>query len=563
MSNLKKHVDAAMGRIKADLVLKNASIINVFMQEIEVNDVAIVDNKIVGIGKYSGEKEIDCTGKYVTPGFINGHVHIESSMVTPEVFSHLAIRKGETTSVVDPHEIANVLGEDGIKFMLENSKKGVTDLLFMLPSCVPATPVEDNGALLNAKELSHFIDDERVLGLGEVMDVPSVVNANGNMLDKVEMAKHKNIDGHCPSILNNELNAYLSCEIKTDHECATYQEALEKVKRGMYVLLREGTATKNLIDLLPAINDNNYQRFLFCTDDRHIDDMMVEGTIDNAVRIAIREGMNPVRALTIASYNAAACYGLKNKGAVAPGFIADLIIFDDLNKIDIKHILKDGRIYDEEISYSKQNVRPSMNINEINVDCFKVEAKSECVNVIKLIPHSVETLSEKRKVIVEGKYVKEVEGNDILKVAVFERHKNTGKYSVGYLSGLGLKNCSIAQTISHDSHNIIVVGDNDKDMEVAVNALIKSGGGITMASEGKVLGSVELPIAGLMTSEDPLVVSEKVKGLADLGRKYGVKDDFDPFLTLGFMSLGVIPSLKITPRGLFEYSKFDFIDLFC
>lgn len=563
MNNLKKHVDAAMGRIKADLVLKNVSIINVFTQEIEVNDVAIVDNKIIGIGKYFGEKELDCTGKYVTPGFINGHVHIESSMVTPEVFSQLAIRKGETTSVVDPHEIANVLGEDGIKFMLENSKKGVTDLLFMLPSCVPATPVEDNGALLNAKELSQFIDDERVLGLGEVMDVPSVVNANGNMLDKVEMAMHKNIDGHCPSILDNELNAYLSCEIKTDHECATYKEALEKVKRGMYVLLREGTATKNLIDLLPAINNNNYQRFLFCTDDRHIDDMMVEGTIDNAVRIAIREGMDPVRALTIASYNAAACYGLKNKGAVAPGFIADLIIFDDLNKIDIKYVIKDGRIYDEEISYSKQNVKPSMNINEISVDCFKVEAKSKCVNVIKLIPHSVETLSEKKKVIVEGQYVKKVEGDDILKVAVFERHKNTGKYSVGYLSGLGLKNCAIAQTISHDSHNIIVVGDNDKDMEVAVNALIKSGGGITMASEGKVLGSVELPIAGLMTSEDPHVVSEKVKGLAELGRKYGVKDDFDPFLTLGFMSLGVIPSLKITPRGLFEYSKFDFIDLFC
>ena len=507
MDNLKEIVDISMGRVKADLVLKNAYIVNVFTQSIEKNDVAIYKEKIVGIGKYDGVEEIDCTGQFVCPGFIDSHVHIESTLVTPEVFSHLMIKNGVTTAVVDPHEIANVLGEKGIEFMLHSSKKSVMDLLFMLPSCVPATPFEDNGATLDGETLSKYIKEEEVLGLGEVMDVPSVIGGNPSMLKKLEFFNEKNIDGHCPSIGDKELNAYLSCGIKTDHECATYEEAIKKVNRGMYVMLREGSATRNVKDLLPAVNKENFGRFLFCTDDKHIDHVIEEGTIDNSIRLSIKLGLEPIMAITIATLNAANCFNLKNKGAVAPGYIGDLVIFEDLKEIKIKKVIKGGKLYKGEITYEKIEMPPSMNLNVVNKEMFKVEAKGKRVNVIKLVPRSVETRREMKKVEIKDGYVEKVLGENILKIGVFERHKRTGKYSIGYIEGLGLKNCAIAQTIAHDSHNVIVVGDNDKDMEVAVNSLITVGGGIVIASGGKLLDYLSLPIGGIMTSEDP----EKVK----------------------------------------------------
>ncbi len=562
MSDLKKDIDIAIGKVKAPLVLKNGFVINVFTQSIEKNDIAVNDDKIVGVGNYVGEKEIDCTGLFIAPGFIDAHVHIESSMVTPEVFSQLLLKRGVTTAVADPHEIGNVLGLNGIEFMLENSKKSVMDIFFMLPSCVPATEFEDSGAVLNAEELAKVIDHEKVLGLGEVMDTPAVVNGREDMLKKLEMFNEGNIDGHCPGISQKWLNAYLCCRIKTDHECSKAEEALKKVQRGMYVMLREGSATKNLKDLLPAVNKDNFSRFLFCTDDRHIEDLIEEGTIDNSIRLSIKQGLDPVKAYTIASYNAAACYGLKYRGAAAPGYKADLVIFEDLYKLNIKHVIKDGKIYNKEISFSNCELSSSVKLDLISKEDFLVKHKCDYVNTIKLIPNSVETVKQRRKVTQSDGIVLGVESSDCLKIAVFERHKNTGKRSVGFVEGFGLKNCSIAQSIAHDSHNIIVIGDKDEDMSLAVNTIIDMEGGIALVSDGKVLGKLNLPIGGLITSENPYDVLEKIKKLNNLARSFGVKKDFDPFLTLGFLALPVIPDLKITARGLFHYEQFRFIDLF-
>lgn len=563
MRELKKDIDIAVGRIKAPLVLKNANIINVFVQCIEKNDIAINGDRIVGIGNYEGEQEIDCTGLYVSPGFIDAHVHVESSMVTPEVFSQLLIRRGVTTAIADPHEIANVLGLKGIEFMLENSKRSVMDILFMLPSCVPATEFEDSGAVLKADEFSELIGNDRVLGLGEVMDTPAVASGRQDMIDKLMMFQGKNIDGHCPGISQKLLNAYLSCGIKTDHECSNYTEALKKIQLGMYVMLREGSATRNLKDLLPAINMDNYSRFLFCTDDRHIEDLIEAGTIDNSIRLAIEQGLEPIKAYTIAAYNAALCYGLRDKGAAAPGYIADLVIFEDLNRLNIRTVIKDGKIYNKELSFSKADLGNSIVLKTVTTEDFKVEAKGEYINTIKLVPRSVETIKKRRKALVDNNLVVGTEASDCLKIAVFERHKATGKRGIGFVEGFGLKNCSIAQSIAHDSHNIIVIGDNDEDMSLAVKAIIELGGGIALVSEGKVLESLSLPIGGLITSENPFIVLEKIKSLNKLARSFGVKEDFDPYLTLGFLALPVIPDIKLTARGLFNFEEFKFIDLFC
>ena len=563
MERIRKNVDGAMGRIKADLVLKNANFINVFTESIDRGDIAIVGDTIVGIGEYTGEEEIDCTDLYVTPGFIDAHVHIESSMIMPQQFARVVIKKGVTTVIADPHEMANIDGMNGIRFMLKNSEEAPIDIFFMLPSCVPATKVEDSGYTLNAEDLEKLMDNDRVLGLGEVMDVPAVVNLDENMLNKIDIAKHKHIDGHCPNISKQELNAYLNCGINTDHECTNIVEASLKVSRGMYVMLREGSAARNLKDVLPAVNNRNFGRFLFCTDDRHIDDLLEIGSIDNCIRISIKLGLNPIKAFIIASYNAARCYDLKDRGAIAPGYKADLVIFEDLKGLNIKKIIKNGKQYAElrDKEYVNLKINSSMHMDFINSDIFKVQSTADNINVIKLIPNSLKTKLVQRKVENELGYIKRTTDKDILKIAVLERHHNTGKHFVGFIEGLGLKHCSIAQTIAHDSHNVIVVGDNDKDMEVAVNTLISIGGGIAMVSEGKVIAQLSLPIGGIITFETPYIVAENLKRLSRIARSFGVRDEYDPFISLSFMALPVIPEVKITARGLFHYNKFGFIKL--
>ena len=566
MENIKSNINAAMKKTKAMLVLKNASIINVFTQTIEINDIAINYDIIIGIGKYDGICEIDCSGMFVAPGFIDAHVHIESSMVTPETFSSLVIKRGVTSIIADPHEIANVLGTEGIEFMLENSAKGVIDTFFMLPSCVPALEFEDNGAVLEADVLKKFINTPQILGLGEVMDVNAVTSCNESMIKKIVMTSktHKNIDGHCPKVGTKELNAYLCAGISTDHECSDVYEVLEKVKLGMYVMLREGSAARNLVDLLPAVDNKNYHRFLFCTDDRHIEDITLEGSIDNCIRIAIKGGLDPIKAYTIASFNVANCYNLRDRGAIAPGLKADLVIFENLEELNIKNVIKNGVISDNNISYPKITNKKSVNLDFIKEDLFYIKSRGKAVNVIKVQPGVLETTKVKRDISTQNGLVKKVieVGEIVNKIAVIERHKNTGKHCVGFIEGLGLKGAAIAQTIAHDSHNIIVIGDNDKDMEVAVNSIISKNGGVVIASNGKLVDFLSLPIAGLMTSESSEIVFDKISRLNLLARKYGIKKGVDPFLTLAFMALPVIPYLKITARGLFDCSSFSFIDLF-
>ena len=566
-----KNIDAAMGRIKADLVLKNANFINVFTETIDRGDIAIVADTIIGIGKYTGDVEMDCSDLYVSPGFIDAHVHIESSMIMPEEFAKVVIKKGVTTIIADPHEMANIGGMKGISFMIGNSKVAPIDIFFMLPSCVPATKFEDSGYVVNAEDLKRLMDDDCVLGLGEVMDVPGVVNKDEDILKKIDMATHKHIDGHCPNISHRELNACLSCGMRTDHESTNSKEALLKISMGMYVMLREGSAAKNLKALLPAVNNNNFGRFLFCTDDRHIDDLLENGSIDNCIRISIKQGINPIKAFIMASFNAAKCYDLKDRGAIAPGYKADLVIFEDLKGLNIIKVIKDGSEYTELQGKTnvKLNIKSSMHMDFINSEIFKIktkslteiESKTLVVNVIKLIPNSLETKLVQRKIENELGYIKKPIDKDILKIAVFERHHNTGRHFVGFIEGLGLKNCTIAQTIAHDSHNVIVVGDNDKDMEVAVNTLISIGGGIVMVSGGKAIAQLNLPIGGIMTFEAPYMVAEQLKRLSRIARGFGVRAEYDPFISLSFMALPVIPAVKITARGLFDYNKFEFIKL--
>lgn len=562
MSIVIKGNAASIHKEKCDLVLKNAKFINVFTEEYSYGDIGIIGDMIIGIGKYEGYKEIDCRGKVIAPGFIDCHVHIESSMVTPRVYGDIVLRNGVTTVIADPHEIANIQGTNGIDFMLEESKLTPLDIYFMIPSCVPATRFEENGYTLKADDVEKYLSNESILGLGEVMDVPSVINLDQDMMDKLFLFKDKIIDGHSPHVTGNELNQYILSGIKTDHECSTHEEALEKVRLGMYVLIREGSAAKNLKDLMGCINDKNYRRFAFCTDDRHVEDILETGTINNAVRNAINFGMDPIKAYIIGSNNGYSCYGLKNKGAIAPGYRADLIILKDLEKVSIEAVIKDGKEYKglREAEETK-TIKNSMHLKKITPDVFKVYKEGSKVNVIEVIPYSLETNQLVINLPVQDEIVDMSQYEDILKVGVFERHKDTNHFGIGYLKGMGIKNCSIAQSIAHDSHNIIVVGDKDEDMAMAVNELSGMGGGIVIVSRGRIVDSLPLEIGGVMTFASIDLVYERVKNLDESVKAFGLNEGIDPFITLSFMSLPVIPNLKITTKGIFSYEKFNFIPL--
>ncbi len=556
-------IHAATGAIKSQYVIKNAKVINVFTKQIIPGDIAIQDGKIVGIGHYSGHTEIDIGGKCVSPGLIDAHVHIESTMVTPTGFAKTVLPFGTTTIIADPHEIANVSGLAGLDFMLKESINLPLNIYFMLPSCVPAVSFENSGATLEAKDLAKYIDHPLVLGLGEMMDYPAVLRADPTVLDKLDLASHKVIDGHSPHLTGKDLSAYRIAGIDTDHECSTPREAIERLQMGMYVQIREASAAKNLEAVLTGLIEANIPltNCIFCTDDRHLEHILSEGHIDQMIKKAISLDVSPIDAISMATIQAANCYGLKTKGAIAPGYDADLLILDDLENFTVKDVMINGEwiVQSGDLNENLFNnitddsaVTNTINMPHITEEDFNLNLKKDTVNVIQVIPGQIET-NKVTRVLSSTK--------DLSKIAVIERHKNTGNIGLGLVEGIGFKNGAIAQSIAHDSHNVVVLGDSDVDMALAANHIAKLQGGIVIVSGGRVLDELSLPIGGLMSPEEPEYVMNKIKALNATARNMGVKDGIDPFLTLGFMPLPVIPNIRITDQGLFDSKNFEFIDL--
>ncbi len=564
---LAKRIAAALGQERAELVLKNGSYVNVFTGEVEKGDIAIADGKIVGIGTYSGEKEIDIGGRIAAPGLIDAHVHIESSQLSPEEFARLILPHGTTEIIADPHEIANVCGIAGVRYIAEAAKNTPLEVKVMLPSCVPATAFETSGAHLSAADTEKQIREPYLWGLGEFMNAPGVLGRDGEALGKIEAAHAcgKIVDGHAPALTGMPLNAYIAAGIRTDHECDTPEEAAEKVAKGMYVHLREGSATRNVAAVCRAVNDKNFRRFLFCTDDRHAADLRA-GHINNALRVAVAAGLDPVRAVTIATLNAAECYRLVGKGAIAPSFDADIAVFDDLKDFRCALTLKGGRVVAEDgralfggERYLPDAVKNTVHLGEISPARFVLRLKGERALAMRLTAGSVVT--EKRVCRVESRGGDvALEGTDLLKLAVIERHRGTGNVGLGLLEGYGLRGGALALTIAHDSHNLIVLGDRNEDMAAAANELVRIGGGLALSQGGKVQ-SLPLDIAGLMSSlpaEEYIARSEK---LYEQAYAMGVKRGFDAFMSLSFLALLVIPSLRLSDRGLFDVEKFALVGI--
>ena len=570
--NTKNLIDLAMKNINAELVFKNAKIVNVFSHEIITADLAINNGVIVGIGNYEGNQNIDLDGKFIVPGLIDSHLHIESAMVTPQEFAKAVVPRGTTTIIADPHEIANVCGLNGIEYILDASENLPLDVYLMLPSCVPATNFENSGAILKSKDLEKFINHPKVLGLGEMMNYPGVIYKDEEVINKLNLAhKHnKKIDGHGPDIKNEELNAYVISGVSTEHECSNVDEMIDRIRLGMYVMIREGSAARNLETLVRGVNNFNYQRCLFCTDDRHPQDTLSSGHIDNNVRLAIKNGVDPIIAIQIATINAANCYNLKNTGAIAPGYNADLLIVDNLKDFNVEKVYKNGKLVGEDkkalfetklVDTSK--VVDTVKINEIKKEDLIIKLKEDIVNVIRLLPHNLVTEKVSRKVDTHNNEFKYNEKLDILKLVVIERHKNTGNIGLGLVENFKLRNGAIASTVAHDSHNIIVVGDNDEDILKAIKEVKDIGGGISIASNNEIIDRLPLPIGGIVSDKDIEYVNIKLNNMLDIAyNKLNVSKDIDPFMTLSFLALPVIPQIKLTDKGLFDVVKFDFIDTY-
>lgn len=573
-------IKASTKAIKCDLIIKNITIIDVFNKDKFIDTVGIKDGYIVGIGDYEGSEIIDGSGKFICPGLMDAHCHIESSLVTPSEYYKAALINGITSVVADPHEIANVLGTKGIDFMINSSKDIPFDMYFMLPSCVPGTDFENSGATLEAEDLKKYYNSDRILGLAEVMNFPAVVNCHDSMIDKLYdcIINSKVIDGHGAGLSSMMTNTYRTANISTDHECISAKEALEKVRRGMYVLMREGTAAKNLKDLLPAVNENNSTRFCLCTDDKHINDMLKNGSINSSIITCIEEGLKPETAIQMATLNPSVAYKLNNKGAIAPGYIADFIILDDLESFKINKVYKngklvvsDGKLLDSvcKENSSDANIKNSIHLPNIKEDSFNIDITNKSIlNVMEIIPNKLETnhlkihITDDIKEAGQGNVLfKQCINKDLLKIAVIERHKNTGNIGLGILKGLKVNSGAVATTIAHDSHNLIIAGTNDKDMIFAAKELEKMQGGIVIVKDETVLASISLEIAGLMTNKN---YKEAIKDLENLDKalnKVTSNIDFNLFLTLSFLSLPVIPDLKITDKGLFNVKEFKFIDV--
>ncbi|WP_315067279.1 adenine deaminase [uncultured Clostridium sp.] len=575
MSFLKKRIKVAKKEIKAEFVVKNGKIVNVFTGNITEGDVAIVDGYIAGIGEYEGEEIIDAHGKFIVPGFIDAHMHIESTMLTPNELSNVLIKHGVTTVMADPHEIANVAGTEGINFMLNSSEKLPIDVFIMLPSCVPATSFESSGARLDADDLEPFYAHPRVLGLAEVMDFQSVANLNEEMLKKLINANINGgiVDGHAAGLSKEELNVYASVGIYADHECANVQDAKDRLELGMYLMIREGTAAKDLKSLLPVITPINSRRCMLVTDDKLLYDLINEGSVDHNVRLAIKEGLDPITAIQMATINAAEFFGLRSLGAIAPGYQADLLILDDLHSILVNKVIKrgkciveNGEVNDAIIKGSENNKElasklPMINMKELRKSDLEIPLSSELCNVIEIIPNSLMTYHKIEKADINNGYFSTSISKDQLKIAVIERHHSTGNIGLGIVKGFGIKSGAIATTVAHDSHNIVVIGTSDEEMLLAVNHIKRMNGGIAIVSGKEVVASLPLAIGGLMSENGYLKVQEELYDLNKALNRIGFEKEFNPFLTLSFLTLPVIPEIKLTDKGLFEFKTFSHIKI--
>ncbi len=556
---LKKLILTASGARKADTVIKNCKVVNVFSGKIIEGDIALCGDQIAGVGEYEGEVEIDAEGRYAAPGFIDSHIHIESSYLSPEELGMLLVPHGGTTIIADPHEIVNVLGIPGLDYMMKAAENTKLDIKYMLPSCVPATPFEHAGAVIDAEDMEDPILRDNILGLGEFMNFPGVVNADDATLDKLMVAKDagKLIDGHSPGITGKALNAYCAARIRADHECDTIQDFEERLDNGMYVMLRQGSACKNLKSLLPAVTPENSRRVIFCSDDRQPKTILEEGHLDNHLRLCVEEGMDPITAIRMATLNAAECFGLDDRGAIAPGYRADIVLLDDLKDFKADKVWVAGELTADQGKYLpeviKEDITPvmgSVHLKDFSAEKFKMNLKGNRVHTIEIQ-------------VKDGEFVFDP-GQDIVKVAVVERHQLTGNVACGFLKGYGIKEGAVALSVAHDSHNIIVVGVSDEEMAFAVEALKEQSGGVVLVKDGKVIESMPMPIAGLMSDQSAEWVDAKLTALHEKAYEVlGVNDDVEPVMTLCFMSLAVIPELKLTDEGLFDVTKFAFIDVEC
>lgn len=547
-------IAVAAGREKADLVLKNAKYLNVFSNEFLCGDIAVANGLIAGVGKYDGKTEIDVSGKLVLPGFIDAHIHLESSMVTPAEFAKAVVAHGTTTVITDPHEITNVMGIDGVEYMIQASQNLPIDVHFMMPSCVPATEIDESGAELDCKDIDLYLDNKKVLGLAEMMNYVGVINGDKNVLSKIvtSQAHHKKIDGHAPELSGNDLNAYIAAGVYSDHECSTFENALEKLRKGQFIMIREGTAAHNLKALMPLLTQQYYSRCMFATDDKHPSDLLHGGHIDYIVKQALKNGADPIVALKTATHHAARYFLLNNKGAIASGYLADIVVVNNLEDFNVETVFKCGKlVFDGEVKdFSAPTVDEELaekcfdtfHLDSVTPSSFKVDGKLGLIGLVggELLTRNLGTAD---KIDVE---------NDILKIACIERHKGTNHIGVGYVKGYSLKSGAVATSVAHDSHNIITVGCNDDDIAVAVNAIKDSKGGIAVVENGKIKALLELPIAGLMSDEPLTTVNEKLENAKLSAYELGADKSIDPFMTLSFLSLPVIPSLRITTKGVFD-----------
>jgi adenine deaminase len=549
--------------------LKNGKIINVFSGEIYPNDVAIYKDMIIGIGEgYSADKEIDISDCYLSPGFIDGHIHLESSMVKISEFAKTVVPLGTTSVIIDPHEIANVLGLEGIRYMLESSKYNPLNIFMMLPSCVPASSLGTSGASISVNDLYPLLDEKWVLGLGEMMNFSGVLNQIPEVLDKIKIFSHKGIDGHAPNLSGKDLCAYISAQIRSDHECTTVKEAQEKLRLGMYIMLREGSVTRNLKDLLPLLNSNNSRRCFFCCDDRHPKDLIEEGHINYLIKTAIKNGIDPITAIRMATLNTTEYFRLRNLGAIAPGYTANLVVFDNFKDFNIlkvfyngKLVAKNGKLLELNPKPLEVPIRGSVNIKWLYPKDFKIRVKGNKCRIIEVIPGQIITKSNIDLPKIEDDWVISDTERDILKVAVIERHHAIKKVSVGLVKGIGLKKGALGSSVAHDSHNIIIVGTNDKDMLNVGAAIAKMGGGLAISKDEKIIDSLPLPIAGLMSDRPLLEVKENLDSIYKTSKSLGVTMD-NPFMCIAFLSLEVAPHLKITNKGLVDVDNSKIVDLF-